>query len=303
MSHKSANDFRLDHYLEVQRARVELLLQKRLESLADRTPARLLETMRYSLLGAGKRLRPILCMGFAEAVGKGVAPGRVTDDAACALEYVHCYSLIHDDLPPMDDDDFRRGKATNHKVYGEAMAILGGDALLTEAFGVIVSGAEEVRLNLARELALAAGACGMVGGQALDIAEDRPSDEGYIIRLHRLKTGALIRAACRMGALSAGATVPQLEAAGVYGDCVGLAFQIVDDILDVTSDPQKLGKPTQRDMSKGRFTFPKVSGMPRSRALANERVAMAISALGKAKIEVTPGPLTALARYSVEREA
>ncbi|HZN96090.1 MAG TPA: farnesyl diphosphate synthase [Myxococcales bacterium] len=298
---KSNSEFRLDHYLEVQRARVELLLQKRLEGLADRTPARLLEAMRYSLLGAGKRLRPILCIAFAEAVGRGTAPGRVTDDAACAIEYVHCYSLVHDDLPTMDDDDFRRGKATNHKVYGEAMAILAGDALLTEAFGVMLGGPEESRHLLARELALAAGASGMVGGQALDIAEDRPTDEGYIIRLHRLKTGALIRAACRMGALSAGGTSKQLEAAGVYGDCVGLAFQIIDDILDVTSDPMKLGKPTQRDAAKGRFTFPKVSGMPRSKTLANERVAMAINALQK--IEPNPGPLTALARYSVERGA
>jgi geranylgeranyl diphosphate synthase type II len=301
VSRSSSSEFRLDHYLEVQKARVELLLQKRLEGLADRTPARLLEAMRYSLLGGGKRLRPILCIAFAEAVGKGAAPGRVTDDAACALEYVHCYSLIHDDLPVMDDDDFRRGKAANHKRYGEAMAILAGDALLTESFGVMLGGPEESRLYLARELALAAGACGMVGGQALDIAEDRPSDEGYIIRLHRLKTGALIRAACRMGALSAGGTVQQLEAAGVYGDCVGLAFQIVDDILDVTADPKNMGKPTQRDSAKGRFTFPKVSGMPRSRSLANERVAMAISALQK--IEPNPGPLTALARYSVERVA
>jgi len=293
------SEFRLDHYLEIQRARVELLLQKKLEGLADRTPARLLEAMRYSLLGGGKRLRPILCIAFAEAVGKGTAPGRVTDDAACALEYVHCYSLIHDDLPPMDDDDFRRGKATNHKVYGEATAILAGDALLTEAFGVMLGGMEESRLHLARELALAAGACGMVGGQALDIADDRPSDEGYVIRVHRLKTGALIRAACRMGALSAGGTQAQLEAAGVYGDGVGLAFQIVDDILDVTAEPNKLGKPTQRDQAKGRFTFPKVSGMPRSRSLANERVAMALAAISR--IEPNPGPLTALARYSVER--
>lgn len=298
---KSTPEFRLDHYLEVQRGRVELLLQKRLDALADRTPARLLESMRYSLLGGGKRLRPILCLAFAEAAGRGTAPGKVADDAACALEYVHCYSLIHDDLPTMDDDDFRRGKPTSHKVFGEAMAVLAGDALLTEAFGVLLAGTEEVRLALARELASAAGACGMVGGQVLDIAEDRPSDEGYIIRLHRLKTGALIRAACRMGVISAGGSTAQMEAAGVYGDCVGLAFQIVDDILDATSDPKDLGKPARQDMAKGRFTFPRVSGMPRSRSLATERVDMAITALQK--LEPAPGPLAALARYSVERKA
>src|SRR5215471_8308118 len=225
-------------FLAEQKARVESLLTSRLELLASGAPPRLLEAMRYSLLGGGKRLRPILCLAFADvASGSTGGGGKVAEDAACAVEYVHTYSMIHDDLPAMDDDDFRRGQPTSHKAFGEAMAILAGDALLTEAFALAGGGPEPPRAALCAELARAAGAGGMVGGQVLDIAADRPANEGYLTRTHRLKTGALIRAACRMGVIAAGGSRELLRAADTYGEAVGLAFQITDDILDVLATP------------------------------------------------------------------
>ena len=300
-------DFDLDHYLQLKQARVELLLGKRIESFADRVPSKLLDSMRYSLLAGGKRLRPILCIAFAEASAQqSNAGGAMTEDAACALEFIHTYSLVHDDLPAMDDDDLRRGKPTNHKVYGEALAILAGDALLTEAFHLLSTGKNDReenarRIALVRELATAAGAAGMVGGQTLDIDEERPAEEGYLLRLHRLKTGALIRAACRMGVICGGGTQEQLEAAGAYGDSVGLAFQIADDVLDVEGDPQKLGKPARADAAAGRHTFPAVIGLPRARKMMEDRVQMAIAAVSR--LEPSPGPLRALAKFVVERKA
>jgi len=227
----------------------------------------------------------------------GVLPA--ADDAACALEYIHTYSLVHDDLPAMDDDDLRRGRPTNHKVFGEAMAILAGDALLTEAFALVATGPEPRRAELASRLAQAAGAVGMVGGQVLDIAEDRPAEEGYLTRLHRAKTGALLRAACTLGVVAEDGTAAQVAAAERYGDAVGLAFQIADDLLDVTSSAEAMGKPTGADAAAGRHTYPAVLGPEASRARALSLVDEALAAV-KA-LEPTPGPLAALARYSVER--
>jgi geranylgeranyl diphosphate synthase type II len=298
----AAGSFSLDAYLTQQASRVERLLAARMEALAPNTPPKLLESMRYSLLAGGKRLRPVLALAFGEAVRPELRehPSRVLEDAACSLEYVHTYSLVHDDLPAMDDDDLRRGLPTNHKVFGEGMAILAGDALLTEAFALVADGEEPPRRALVRDLAVASGAIGMVGGQVLDVAEDRPAELGYLRRLHRLKTGALIRAACRMGVIAAGGTLAQLEAATHYGEAVGLAFQIADDLLDVTADPKTLGKPTQADAAAGRHTFPAILGMDGSNALAREQVN---EALQSAKtLEPQPGPLAALAHYSVERK-
>jgi geranylgeranyl diphosphate synthase type II len=201
----------------------------------------------------------------------------------------------------MDDEDYRRGRLTNHKVHGEAMAILAGDALLTEAFTLVASGPEPVRAALCRELAVAAGAAGMVGGQVLDIAEDRPAALDYLVRLHRLKTGALIRAACRMGVLAGGGDADALARADSYGDAVGLAFQIADDVLDVTATPEQLGKPAGADAAAGRFTFPAVVGMEASKRMAEEKVAQAMAAVRP--LEGADGPLAALARYSVERKS
>jgi len=287
-----------------QQARVESLLQSRLAHLAaERTPAKLYEAMSYSLLGGGKRLRPILVLAFADAASKASGGGGApADDAAVAIEMIHTYSLIHDDLPSMDDDDLRRGQPTSHKKFGEAMAILAGDALLTDAFSTVATGPKEerpLRASLASELAIAAGARGMVGGQVLDIALDRPAELDYLVKLHRMKTGALILAACRLGALAGHASHEELAAASVYGASVGLAFQIHDDVLDVTATAAQMGKPTGADAAAGRHTFPALMGLERARQTADEEARNAIEAVRA--LEPTPGPLAALARYAVER--
>jgi geranylgeranyl diphosphate synthase type II len=292
----------LEPFLAEQKARVEAALEARLATVAGLAPARLLEAMRYSLLAGGKRLRPILCFAFADAVSAASGGGgKLAEDAACALEMIHTYSLIHDDLPAMDDDELRRGRPTSHKVFGEAMAILAGDALLTGAFECAAAGPEPARSELVHLLASAAGGAGMIAGQVLDIAEDRPPDVGYLTRMHRLKTGALIRASCVMGAVAAGAAAPQRAAAAAYGEAVGLAFQIADDLLDATSSSEVLGKPAGADAAAGRITFPAALGMAGSRALAAERVAAAVDAV-KA-IEPQAGPLAALAAFSLERRS
>lgn len=292
--------FSLETYLSERTPNVEALLRRSLLRL-DGAPERLREAMAYSLLGGGKRLRPLLCLAFAEATAQGPAP-RLAEDAACALEYVHTYSLVHDDLPAMDDDDVRRGKPTNHVVYGEALAILAGDALLTEAFALLASGPEEARGALVQRLASAAGAAGMVGGQVLDIAEDRPALEDYLTGLHGMKTGALLEASCVMGVLSAGGSAAQLQAAHLYGQAVGLAFQIADDVLDVTASAEEMGKPTRADAEAGRHTYPAVLGLEASRKKAKALVEQAVKAVRR-EFEPTAAPLEALARYSVERTA
>jgi len=289
--------FQLEPWLQAWSARVETLLADRLGRI-EAAPRRLVDSMEYSLLAGGKRLRPVLCLAFAEAV-RGGAPGAAAVDAACALEYIHTYSLVHDDLPAMDDDDLRRGRPTNHKVFGEAMAILAGDALLTEAFALVATGPEPQRAELASRLARAAGAVGMVGGQVLDIAEDRPAEEGYLTRLHRAKTGALLHAACTLGVVAEGGSGAQIAAAERYGDAVGLAFQIADDLLDVTSSAEAMGKPTGADAAAGRHTYPAVLGLEASRVRARTLVDEALSAVKV--LEPVPGPLAALARYTVER--
>lgn len=291
--------FDLSSWLPGAQARVEALLQNRLASISVRTPAPLVEAMRYSLLDGGKRLRPVLCLAFADALGGG---GAAAEDAACAVECIHTYSLIHDDLPAMDDDDLRRGRPTSHKVFGEAMAILAGDALLTEAFGLIASGSHAelaLRGRMTGELALAAGAGGMVGGQVLDISDAREATQAYLQQLHRLKTGALIKASCLLGVLAAKGDEAAVDAANRYGEDLGLAFQIADDLLDVTSTPEALGKPANADAAAGRFTFPAVIGLEASRKLAHDLIARAKDAV--LYVERVPGVLAALADYSVER--
>jgi geranylgeranyl diphosphate synthase type II len=291
--------FSLAGYLAARTPKVEALLGASLTHLQG-APERLREAMAYSLLAGGKRLRPLLCLAFAEAVAKGPVP-RMAEDAACALEYVHTYSLVHDDLPAMDDDALRRGKPTSHVVYGEALAILAGDALLTEAFALLARGPEAQRGTLVRLLAQAAGAQGMVGGQVLDIADNRPAEEGYLTRLHSMKTGALLQAACALGVVAGGGTAAQLSSAEAYGAAVGLAFQIADDVLDVTASAEALGKPAGADAEAGRATYPAVLGLEASRRKAEGLVEKAVaSILG---LESAPGPLQALARYSVERRA
>jgi geranylgeranyl diphosphate synthase type II len=249
------------------RAQVDAALEQWLPAQTERPP-RVHDAMRYSVFAGGKRLRPILALLAAEAAG-----GKVEDalPAGAALEMIHTYSLIHDDLPAMDDDDLRRGRPTCHKVYGEAIAILAGDALLTRASEVLAGpdacGAPAARrLQIVAEIAEAAGSQGMVGGQAMDIAaEGRQIGLDTLQYLHAQKTAALIRAAIRAGGIAGGATAEVLERLTRYGDCLGLAFQIVDDILDVEGDSAEMGKTAGSDQRKQKATYPAMVGLEASR--------------------------------------
>jgi geranylgeranyl diphosphate synthase type II len=233
-------------------------------------PETIHRAMRYSLFAGGKRVRPILCVEAAHAVcdtPRGIAT------AACSLELIHTYSLIHDDLPALDNDDYRRGKLTSHKVFGEAMAILTGDALLTLAFETLSkmdAVPDDRKTHVIAELATAAGtAGGMIGGQVADLeGEGKEPNAQLLESIHRAKTGALLRASVRMGAIYAGADQQQLEAISRFGEHVGLAFQIVDDILDVEESSQALGKTAGKDAQQHKITFPAVYGLEQSRRMA-----------------------------------
>jgi len=239
-------------------------------------PATIHRAMRYSLFAGGKRIRPILCMEAARAVAaepNGVAA------CACSLELIHTYSLIHDDLPALDNDDYRRGKLTNHKVFGDAMAILAGDALLTLAFQVLaeLDIPADRKANLIAELSTASGTVGgMIGGQVADLeGEGKPPDAALLETIHRAKTGALLRASLRLGAIYAGAIPDQYTALSRYGEHVGLAFQIVDDMLDVEESSEALGKTAGKDARQQKITFPAVYGLDRSHQMAAEECARA----------------------------
>ncbi|WP_296303574.1 polyprenyl synthetase family protein [uncultured Desulfovibrio sp.] len=266
-------------------------------------PPRLKDSMLYSLQAGGKRLRPVLCMSTAAMCG--LAPERVLPFAG-AIEMVHTYSLIHDDLPAMDDDDLRRGKPSNHKAFDEATAILAGDGLLTDAF-YVMSGldlpAERVLAAL-REFSLAAGSSGMVGGQEWDMIftgmESISLDQLRL--MHAMKTGAILRASCVCGALLAGADAGALKAIGDFGAALGVAFQIADDILDVVSDTETLGKPAGSDEEQGKNTYPKLVGLDKSRELARGYADSAQAALSRFEGREAAF-LAALADYTVNRTA
>lgn len=237
----------------------------------------LFESMRYSLLAGGKRIRPVFVLEFCRVCG---GDWKKAIPFAAAVEMVHTYSLIHDDLPCMDDDDYRRGRLTNHKVYGEAQAVLAGDALLTAAFDTIskADAPAEIKIDIVRILASAAGENGMVGGQILDIdGENKALSADEVRTIHRLKTGALIRAACCMGASAAGANDMQMQAASDYAEAVGMAFQIRDDMLDVLGDAKLLGKATNADEKKN--TFVTVYGIEKCRQLIDAENEKAMAAL------------------------
>jgi geranylgeranyl pyrophosphate synthase len=221
--------------------------------------------------------------------------------AAAAMELIHTFSLVHDDLPAMDDDDTRRGRPTNHKVYGEAMAILAGDAMMTLAFGLLATRAEpDLVPRLVADLAESAGPAGMIGGQVLDIdGEGRQLDLDALQRIHRLKTGALLVCSCRLGAIAARADAETLAAADAYGRHLGLAFQIIDDVLDETATPEQLGKATKKDAARGKNTYPRLLGLDASRAAAEEQVAKAVAAV--APFGTAAATLAAVARFVVER--
>jgi geranylgeranyl diphosphate synthase type II len=280
---------------------VDAALRRLRERYAADAPPRLLEAIDYSLLAGGKRLRPTLVLETCRACGGDPVTNESAIASAVAMELIHTFSLVHDDLPAMDNDDLRRGRPTNHKVFGDAMAILAGDAMTVIAFDVLASDADpQVSPLLVAELAKAAGPAGMIGGQVLDMAGEHQQLSFEQLRdVHRLKTGALLTASCRMGAIAAGGR-DHLDAVSAFGRHLGLAFQIVDDILDVTSTPEQLGKQTNKDASKGKNTYPGLLGLDASREKAAAELNAAMSAISHF------GPqscgLIALAKFVVQRK-
>ena len=298
---------RLEGWIEARRHAVDEELERRLPR-PPACPAVIAAAMRYSVQAGGKRLRPLLVLAAAEASGAMAHPPLTPDDAcaravpaACAIEFIHTYSLVHDDLPAMDNDVLRRGIPTLHVVHGEGMAILGGDGLLTEAFAVLARGsdgsdpADPARtIRVIARVAEAAGAAGMVGGQAIDLhlAGQGPKDGApvpvpdlAVLRdMHARKTGALIRAAATCGAMAVGASDAIVQAVDEYATEVGLAFQIVDDILDVEGDAAALGKTTGKDAAAGKPTYPALVGLERSRVMARDAIDRAAAALRRASL-------------------
>jgi geranylgeranyl diphosphate synthase, type II len=274
----------IKNYLAAGKATVEEALDRLMP--ASRGPfGDHIEAMRYSLFVGGKRIRPIVCLAAAETISDDDAILKAMLPVACALECIHTYSLIHDDLPAMDNDDLRRGRPTNHTVYGEAAAILAGDGLLTFAFELLARPdgklADNRRLRIIELIARAAGPEGMVGGQALDIAnENRDYPFSLLQTIHRSKTGALLTCAVQTGAIGAGATPAQETALVDYGTALGLAFQIVDDLLDATATTEQLGKTAGSDEARGKATYPRYFGISGTRDQARQAVERAKTALG-----------------------
>ena len=296
-------NFDLKAYLLEKRTQVDSALDEYVPKAGGLT-ADLIEAMRYSLFAGGKRLRPILCMAGAEAVG---GEGRHVLPVACALELIHTYSLIHDDLPLMDDDDLRRGKPTNHKVFGDAIALLAGDGLLTEAFSLMTSShatgeiAPERLLEAIRMISGAAGCGGMVGGQVVDMQwEGKKADLETVKFLHTHKTGALIKASVASGAIVTGAPESQARSVLSYGKKIGLAFQISDDILDVEGDSETMGKMAGADEEKGKTTYPSVLGLGESKKLQSALVQEAVQDLKV--FGERAEPLRQIAYYIIERK-
>jgi geranylgeranyl diphosphate synthase type II len=302
----------LRDWLEARRADVERALERFLPA-SPACPPRVGEAMRYSVFAGGKRLRPMLALAAAESVamanGRDVSAARAAAlPTACALELIHTYSLVHDDLPAMDDDTLRRGRPTNHVVFGEGLAILAGDGLLTEAFALMSReprdpGAAPRKLRAICVVAEAAGACGMVGGQAVDLeaAGTGASFDGDGLRaMHARKTGALIRASAAAGAVMAGASDAQIEAIERFASELGLAFQIVDDILDVEGASVELGKTAGKDAAAGKPTYPALYGLEESRRMAGECVDRALAALDT-QAGLRDGHLPGIAQWVTRR--
>jgi geranylgeranyl diphosphate synthase type II len=305
-------------YLEARRAQIDAALERYLPA-PPACPQGVCEAMRYSLRAGGKRLRPILTLAAAETIGGGGGAGSSVSEtagefavetalpAACAIEFIHTYSLIHDDLPAMDDDSLRRGQPTNHIVHGEGMAILAGDGLLTEAFALMAAEPRDPalapkKLRAIKVVATAAGAMGMVGGQAIDllaVGAASSFDAERLQDMHARKTGALIRAAATAGAIMAGAGADAIVAVEEFGRHVGLAFQIVDDILDVEGDAKHLGKTAGKDAKAGKPTYPSIFGVAASRRLAAEHHEKALAALRTAGLH--HGRLADIASWVIQR--
>jgi len=294
----------LKAYLAEKRAKVDEALKGVFPS-PEGPSAEVVKSMTYSLFAGGKRLRPILCIAAAEAVR---GEGRTVLPVACALELIHTYSLIHDDLPVMDNDDLRRGKPTNHKVFGEAVALLAGDGLLTEAFRLMSSAGladasldPRALLRVIRLVGEGAGYAGMVGGQVVDIQSEGKQVEPSILEfIHTHKTGALIRASVTAGAVLGGGKDDEVEAITLYGRLIGHAFQVADDILDVEGDSTKLGKGVGGDAKKRKVTYPSVLGLDPSKGLQKSLVGKALDAIRN--FDEKAEPLRAIAVYMIERK-
>ena len=248
---------------------------------AKAAPSTIHEAMRYTVFAGGKRLRPVLCLAAAEACGGDPAAALAP---ACAVEVLHTYSLVHDDLPCMDDDDLRRGRPTCHKVYGEGMAVLCGDALLTHAFAILARTPASKRYGIGEyvaELAETGGSTRLIGGQVMDLeGEGRDLTKKELVRVHEAKTAALLITALRLGAMTANATPAKLDALTDFGRSLGLAFQVIDDILDVTQSTEKLGKTAGKDQAAAKATYPALVGLDASRREARRLTAKALAALG-----------------------
>jgi geranylgeranyl diphosphate synthase type II len=268
---------------------------------AKTRPLTIHEAMRYSLFAGGKRLRPALCIAAAEACG-GTPEAAIP--FACAVECIHTYSLIHDDLPAMDNDDFRRGKPTNHKVYGEGIAILAGDGLLTEAFEILVQGRATRRYShqmMVLELARASGSLQLIAGQVADLeGEGKKTSEKELRYIHERKTSALLCCSVRLGGMSANCTPAQLQALTDFGYYVGLAFQVIDDILDVTQTSEQLGKTAGKDVTAQKATYPSILGLDKSRKIARQLTQKAYASLQTFRGQAVT--LEALAKYLLERD-
>jgi geranylgeranyl diphosphate synthase type II len=294
--------FAIEQYLKTRAQAVEDVLNRLLPANLQ-SPPPIAEAMRYSLLAGGKRIRPILCLATVETLG---TDWQSALPAACSIEMIHTYSLIHDDLPAMDNDDYRRGKLTNHKVFGDAIAILAGDGLLTYAFQILsehaADGMERSMLAIIRELSRASGVQGMIGGQVADIrAEGRKGSKETLEYIHKHKTGDLLTASVRIGAIFAGAAPHELSALTSYADKLGLAFQIQDDILDVVGDQAKLGKQTGVDATLEKMTYPAVYGLQES--IRKVRVLTEESFASLAQLPYDTTILRAIADFLVHRES
>ncbi len=291
--------FDLSSYLAQRKAQVEAALE---QSIPVTYPEKIYEAMRYSLLAGGKRLRPILCLATCELVGGTLEMAMPT---ACALEMIHTMSLIHDDLPAMDNDDYRRGKLTNHKVYGEDIAILAGDGLLSYAFEFVAAQTQNVPaqrvLQVIAHLGRAVGAMGLVGGQVVDLESEGKPDitEETLTFIHTHKTGALLEACVVCGGMLAGASESDLKRLSQYAQNIGLAFQIVDDILDITATQEELGKTAGKDIQAQKATYPSLWGLEESRATAQKLIDQAQAELATYGEAATP--LLAIADFIVNR--
>jgi len=297
---KVTTDFDLTVYLKERQQIVEKALEK---SLPIAEPEKIYHAMRYSLLAGGKRLRPILCLASCQLTGGTLEMALPT---ACALEMIHTMSLIHDDLPAMDNDDYRRGKLTNHKVYGENIAILAGDGLLAYAFEYVGTETKNVPaqrvLEVITRLGRTVGATGLVGGQVLDLESEGKTDitTTTLTEIHTRKTGALLESSVVCGAILAGASSEDLQRLSIYAQNIGLAFQIVDDILDITATKEELGKTAGKDLQAEKATYPKLWGMEASIAQARQLSDNAISQLSIYGEKAAP--LRAIASYIINRK-